>query len=129
MAWIEEAARERLRSELAEALRDPVDLAVSTSESAASRQAVEVLEEIAALSPLVTVSRTPSSGRDPTIEVRGRQKGRVAFVGLPMGYEFPTLVEALRDASVGASALGEELRAQIAGLRTDRRLEVFTAPT
>ena len=129
MAWMREVDRDRLRDELQGMMRSPVELSVSVAENEASVLAVEVLDEIASLSKEISLVRTAPHGLDPTIEVRGRNRGRVAFVGLPMGYEFPTLIDAVRDASLGRSSVAEEIRSEIAAIRSPRRIKVFTTPT
>jgi glutaredoxin-like protein len=50
-------------------------------------------------------------------------------VGLPAGYEFQTLVEALRMIGTGDSGLGEESVARIASVTAPVRLQAFVTPT
>jgi len=58
----------------------------------------------------------------------GRDDG-VRFYGLPTGYEFGSLVEAILDVSRGAVGLAEETRAGLAALEQDVRVRVFSTPT
>jgi len=58
----------------------------------------------------------------------GRDDG-VRFYGLPTGYEFGCLVEAILDVSRGAVGLAEETRAGLAALEQDVRVRVFSTPT
>jgi glutaredoxin-like protein len=69
--------------------------------------------------------------RAPTILFReaGSDRHNVRFVGLPSGYEFQTLVEALRMLGSGESGLGEESAAKVAGLDQPIRMQAFVTPT
>jgi alkyl hydroperoxide reductase subunit AhpF len=68
--------------------------------------------------------------RIPAIAVLGETEDYgVRFYGLPTGYEFGSLVEAILDVSQGASRLSEETRAGLAALDKDVRLRVFSTPT
>jgi glutaredoxin-like protein len=53
---------------------------------------------------------------------------RVRFLGAPGGYEFVSLVEALRLAGGGASHLSETSRGRLAALDAPRTMRVFTTP-
>ena len=53
----------------------------------------------------------------------------VRFYGLPTGYEFGSLVEAILDVSRGESLLADETRAGLAALDKDLRTAVFSTPT
>ena len=68
--------------------------------------------------------------RIPAIAVLGENEDYgVRLYGLPTGYEFGSLVEAIVDVSRGASVLSEETRAGLAALDQDVRLRVFSTPT
>ena len=68
--------------------------------------------------------------RIPAIAVLGEtQDYGVRFYGLPTGYEFGSLVEAILDVSRSASSLSEETRAALAALDRDVTLRVFSTPT
>jgi alkyl hydroperoxide reductase subunit AhpF len=68
--------------------------------------------------------------RIPAIAVLGEsQDPGVRFYGLPTGYEFGCLVEAILDVSRGTSGLSDETRAGLAALESDVRVRVFSTPT
>jgi alkyl hydroperoxide reductase subunit AhpF len=68
--------------------------------------------------------------RIPAIAVLGDHHDYgVRLYGLPTGYEFGMLVEAILDVSRGTSGLADETRAGLAGLDKDLRLRVFSTPT
>jgi glutaredoxin-like protein len=72
------------------------------------RETLDLLREVAELSDKVTVSETPIAGDDdaraagitraPTIVFRrkGETRTNLRFLGMPSGYEFTTLLEAIR---------------------------------
>jgi glutaredoxin-like protein len=115
-------------------------LVLPGSEPAGEEQAtLGLLREVAGSSPRLTVvERTLDAGarergivRTPTILLRehGSDRDNVRFVGLPAGYEFQTLVEAVRMIGTGDSGLGEESLAQIAAVTAPVRLQAFVTPT
>ena len=102
---------------------------------------LQLLREVAETSPRLTVLET-SLGADPdarargivrapTILIREAQSDRhnIRFIGIPSGYEFQTLIEALRMVGTGESGLGEESAAQIATLTEPVHLQSFVTPT
>ena len=91
-------------------LRDPVRLILFTQQNECEycQQTHDLAEEIATLSDLVTVeaydlvadeARAQEYGVDkiPAIVVMGEKDYRIRFFGIPAGYEFPTLLEAILD--------------------------------
>ena len=78
-----------------ELLREPIVLAASVDDSAKSADTLTLLDEIAALSPKVSVTRE-SNERTPSFAIRRPGTDiEVRFAGLPMGHEFTSLVLAL----------------------------------
>ncbi len=76
-------------------VREPVELAASLDDSSKSRQLAELLDEIAALSDLVTVT-TEDNERRPSFAIRRPGTDiSVRFAGIPLGHEFTSLVLAL----------------------------------
>ena len=89
-----------LKAQLAaylERLQHPVQLTVSLDESEASGQMRELVEEVAAASPHVTIAESPTTDtRVPAFSIHvPTDKPRVTFAGMPMGHEFTSLVLAL----------------------------------
>ena len=56
-------------------------------------------------------------------------RDRVRFYGAPVGHELMSLLEAIRMTASGDSGLSADSRAQLAGLTTPVRLQVFFTPT
>ena len=137
---------EEVTAELREAfagLVNPVRLAVFSQALAepVSEEVRRLVEELAALHPLLSAEsrnfvldqeRVQELGieRIPAIAVLGEGTDYgVRLYGLPTGYEFGSLVEAVLDVSRGTSGLSAETRDALAALETDVKLRVFSTPT
>ena len=137
---------EEVTAELREAfggLVNPVRLVVFSQALAepVSEEVRRLVEELAALDPRLSAEsrnfvldqeRVAELGieRIPAIAVLGEQVDHgVRLYGLPTGYEFGSLVEAILDVSRGTSGLSEETRTALAALDRDVRLRVFSTPT
>lgn len=124
-------------------LVQPVRLVVFTQALADpdSEQVRRLLEELAELAPLITVEacnfvldreRVEALGiaRTPAVAVLGADKDYgIRFYGLPSGYEFGTLVDAILDVSSGQSTLSEDTRKALEALPRAVHLQVFSTPT
>jgi NADH-dependent peroxiredoxin subunit F len=86
---------------LLERIHENVELVAFVDEGAKSREVLELIDDIAALSPRVSARRSSSNDgeRVPSFSVSraGTDMG-VRFAGLPMGHEFTSLVLALLQA-------------------------------
>jgi alkyl hydroperoxide reductase subunit F len=79
-----------------EKLQTPIELVASLDGSDAARQMRELLADIAALSPKVSVREDGNDARKPSFSVgRPGEAARIRFAGIPMGHEFTSLVLAL----------------------------------
>jgi alkyl hydroperoxide reductase subunit AhpF len=103
-------------------------------------QTVALVREVAALSdklsfkelnPHVDRAQAEAYGVEltPTVIVEGAKDYGLRFIGIPAGYEFANLIDAIVAASTGQAALAEETRAALAGLGEDVTIKVFTTPT
>jgi glutaredoxin-like protein len=77
----------------------------------------------AALAKKLGVSRIPA------IVVTGEKNHGIRFYGIPSGYEFASLVEAIRLVASADVKLAPETRAFLDGLEADVHLQVFVTPT
>jgi len=125
------------------ALRDPVKLVVFSQSLAAAELCAEneqLVREVAALSDKITVEvLNPAIDREqaarygvdrvPAIVVEGARDYGIRFYGVPTGYEFGNLVDAIVVASIGEPALSEETKTTLAGLSADVDIKVFSTPT
>lgn len=99
-------------------------------------ETLALLRELAALSDKITVTETPIAGDDdaraagisraPTIVFRrkGDTRTNVRFAGLPSGYEFTTLLEAIR--MVASSDVPDD---KVGPLERPVLLQTFVTPT
>ncbi len=65
----------------------------------------------------------------PAAVIMGEKDHGIRFYGIPSGYEFQSLIEALVDVSKGRTALSEKTRQVLASLEKDVRIQVFVTPT
>ena len=142
MSLIGEDVAEQLKAEFKD-LKNPVRLVVF-SQALADPQAEQVkrlVEELGALDSRLSVEsynfvldkqKAESLGikRIPAIAVLGAEKDYgVRFYGLPSGYEFGTLVDAILAVSGGESGLSPETKAALAALDKPVHVQVFSTPT
>lgn len=129
--------RERLKEML-----NPVKLVHFTQELNIEygREAKELVEELAALSAKISVEvynflldkeKAAEYGVDkvPATIVRNGKDYGIRFYGLPAGYEFTNLLDAVLAVSAGDSGLSEQTREKLRGITQPVRLEVFVTPT
>jgi alkyl hydroperoxide reductase subunit AhpF len=68
--------------------------------------------------------------RIPAIAVMGAEKDYgIRFYGIPTGYEFGTLVDAIVDVGGGESGLSPETRDALSKLERPIHIQVFSTPT
>jgi alkyl hydroperoxide reductase subunit AhpF len=141
MPIMSEADRTQVRGLLA-GLTGPVRLVLFTQSlncetCAPTRQ---ILDEVAELSALITVEEhdfplEPSLARDlsidrvPAIAVMGERDHGIRFFGLPAGYEFSSLLNAITLVSNSESGLSEPSRARLRGVVSPLNIQVFVTPT
>jgi len=104
------------------------------------REARQLLEELAALSDQLTLEvynflldkekvAEYAVDKVPATAVRNGKDCGIRFYGLPAGYEFSTLLDAILSVSTGDSGLKPETREKLAKLNEPLHLEVFVTPT
>ena len=142
MALITDDVAAELREEFAR-LKEPVRLAVFSQALAdpESEQVRRLVEELAGLDPRITAEsynfvldtarvEELKIQRIPAIAVLGAEKDHgIRMYGLPSGYEFGSLVDAILDVSSGDSGLSEATRTALADLASPVHLQVFSTPT
>jgi alkyl hydroperoxide reductase subunit AhpF len=65
----------------------------------------------------------------PTMILEGRNAGTLRYVGVPAGYEFAVLLEALGDVSRGSTALSAVTRERLRSLPGPVEVKVLVTPT
>jgi alkyl hydroperoxide reductase subunit AhpF len=145
MALLKDKDREFLTKEFGK-LTEPVKLVYFTQEHECPycETTGQIVSEVAGLSDKITtavydfVADKALAGKYrvdkiPAIVVeRGGDQPRdfgMRFYGIPSGYEFTSLIEAIKDASAGATALAAETKAALATITQPVHIQVFSTPT
>ncbi|MEY2755454.1 MAG: hypothetical protein RJB65_1812 [Actinomycetota bacterium] len=106
-------------------LRFDLVLDASLDDSTTSQQMREMLDELAGLSPRITVS-TSADDRTPSFAIRRAGTDiAVRFAGLPLGHEFTSLVLALLHVGGHPGRAEQATLDQIAALEGDLHFETF----
>jgi glutaredoxin-like protein len=140
MALLSERDRKLIQQRLAE-MQEPVKLVhfTQTLNCELCPKTQKLLAEVAALSEKLTLEvynfqldreKVGHYGIDkvPATIVEGDQDYGVRIYGLPSGYEFPVLLEAILQVSQRASGLAPETAERLRGLRQPVHLEVLVTP-
>lgn len=127
----------------------PVEIAIYTAasdlvvpgrdEPGLERETLELLREVAALNPHLSVKEGRISDEEvrdlnlthtPTILFReqGSLRHNIRFLGLPSGYEFSTLLEVLVMLGTGNSGLKDQFKTQLAQVNTPVHMRAFVTP-
>jgi len=105
------------------------------------RETLGLLREVVALNPNLSLEQRslhadPEAqalglSHAPTILLRekGSQRRNIRFLGLPAGYEFSTLIEALLMLGTGETKLGEKSQADLQKVASPVRMQAFVTPT
>jgi alkyl hydroperoxide reductase subunit AhpF len=142
MSILSERDRAAVSKEL-ERLAGPVKLVVFSQELMAGdlcRQNEQLVREVASLTDKASVEvlnlaidreRAQAYGVDqvPAIVVEGARDYGIRFYGIPSGYEFANLIDAMLVASTGEPALADTTKSALAGLAGDVDIKVFSTPT
>lgn len=106
----------------------PLLLKAYTDGKDASRELVELLEQLAASTDKLTVETVEAEAEDtPCVRVcyaDGTQTG-LAFHGVPGGHEFQSFILGLYNAAGPGQAVDAELQAQIDAIRTPVRMRIL----
>jgi glutaredoxin-like protein len=104
------------------------------------REAKQLLQEVAATSDKISVEvfnflidkeKVAEYGVDkvPATVVRNGKDYGIRFYGIPAGYEFSNLLDAISIVSAGDSGLGEDTKEKLQAITQPLHLEVFVTPT
>jgi alkyl hydroperoxide reductase subunit F len=108
-------------------LREPIELIASLDGSAKSAELATLLDDIAALSDMVSVTQADDDARRPSFLIRRASDAAVAvrFAGIPMGHEFTSLVLALLQVGGHPPKVAPEVLEQVAALDGDFHFETY----
>jgi alkyl hydroperoxide reductase subunit AhpF len=141
MGLIGEADAVEIRERLSE-MANPVRLIHFTQELNLEygREAKQLVEELGGMSDKLSVEicnflldkdRVEEYGIDkvPATVIRDGKDHGIRFYGIPAGYEFSTILDAILAVSRGDSGLKPESREKLAAISEPLHLEVFVTPT
>ncbi|MDP1028352.1 alkyl hydroperoxide reductase subunit F [Sphingomonas sp. KR1UV-12] len=111
-------------------IRTPIELAAAADDSSKSREMMQLLSDIAALSDKVTIVHGDDDARRPSFLIRriGTDVA-VRFAGIPLGHEFTSLILALLQVGGHPPRLAPEMIEQIAALDGDYEFETYFSLT
>jgi alkyl hydroperoxide reductase subunit F len=107
-------------------LQRPITLIASLDDGASSGELRALLQDIAALSDMVTFSESGTDARKPSFVItREGEANGVRFAGIPMGHEFTSLVLALLWTGGHPPKVEADVIEQIKALDGDYAFEVY----
>jgi glutaredoxin-like protein len=137
-----ESHANRLKTDLANALVNPVTLTIFTQEIECEycRETRELVEEVGSLNEKIRVQvfdllkdKEKASeyqiDKVPAVVVEGSKKSRIAFYGVPAGYEFNTFIKDIVQASRGETELSAATRRALGDIKRPVHMQVFVTPT
>jgi len=142
MPVLKEREKKLISEKLSRELEKDVRLVVFTQDFECEYCATnrELMEDLASLSDKIKLEvfdfekdyeKAQRWGIDkiPATAVFGVREYGIRFFGLPMGYEFPTLIDAIIDASRGTTKLQPAIKEKIKSIREPVHIQVFVTPT
>ena len=141
---IEDSILNQVKDMLSEQLEDDVTLHMFTSKGHCllCNETLSLVEQVAAQSDKVKVDHCECENLDnekakkykierhPAIVIEGKAKGLVRFFGIPSGYEFSSLIQAIIDVSKGGDLnLDDETIEEVKAIDRPVHLQVFVTPT
>ena len=150
MPIIPETDREAVKREFRKDLKKDVTLRLFTQGSSlltipgrecpTCPQTQELMEELASLSPKLHLEiydfysqaeerAKYSVERIPAVVMGEDGNSRVKFYGVPMGYEFATILEDIKILSRGVSPLGMDARKKLRKVNQPVHIQVFVTPS
>jgi glutaredoxin-like protein len=141
MAFIQESDKAVIKEKLSE-MRSEVTLKYFTQEMECEfcRETHDLLQELAALDEKIKLeifdfTRNADEAKKykidkiPATVVMNSTDFGIRFYGIPAGYEFSSLLDAIIMVSEGESGLSQESKDLLKGLKSPVHLQVFVTPT
>ncbi len=139
---LSDAQKEHVVKHFAAELTNDVELIVFTQEleCAFCKETRELVFELGTLSPKIKTKVYDfilhgeevikyNIKRIPAIAIVGKKDYGMRYYGLPAGYEFSVLVDAIIDVSKGAAALPESIKQKLVEIKKPVHIQVFVSPT
>lgn len=128
--------------EMLRAVKQPVKLTVFTDEERCDycEETRNLIEEISSLSDQLSfetydrhehpeVASAFGIDKAPAVAITGAKDYGIRLYGIPSGYEFGSLLEAIKMVAEGESGLAPATRQTVAKLKDPVHIQVFTTPT
>jgi len=141
MAFIKDSDKKQLEEQF-EKLSDKVKLIVFTQEIECMycKETRELMKEVSSLSEKINMEvynfvldkekvEEYKIDKIPAVVVEGKKDYGVRFYGIPMGYEFSSLIEAIYAVSNGKSGLSKKTKEEIKKLDKPVHIQVFVTLT
>ena len=97
------------------------------------REVAECSDRVAVEVYNLHIDREKAAGygvdRVPAVVVEGARDYGIRFFGIPAGYEFSNLIDAMQVAASGEPKLSPETLERVRGLTNPVHIQVFTTPT
>lgn len=142
MPLLSDKDRQFLEDHFKNNLKSPVTLTFFTQTIACQycRETEQILQEVASLSDKLTletfnfitdkeVAEQYGVDKIPATVVRSDKDYGIRFYGIPSGYEFTSLIEAIVDVSRGKTALSDKTLQALKSIREPVHIQVFVTPT
>lgn len=142
MPLLKDKDKKYLEDEFKKHLKNEVTLYVFTSEDDCQYcdQTIQIAQELEETSELIRVEKlgldsdkAKSWGieKAPTtvVTLKGDEHARVKYIGIPMGYEFSSLVEDIRRMSRNDPELEPAVQKKLEGVDKPVKIQVFVTPT
>lgn len=122
---LEASLKDQLKSYLVN-VKQPIELIASLDDGAKSAELRDLLNEIAALSDMISASFSGEDARKPSFLIRRAGTDiAVRFAGIPLGHEFTSLVLALLQVGGHPPRLSEDVIEQVRALDGDFLFETY----
>jgi glutaredoxin-like protein len=141
-AMIADNDREKLRLYLEKGMKDDVRLVMFTQEVECEfcRETREIVQLLSSLSGKIKAevydfvadaerARELKVDKIPALVPLGKRDYGIRFYGIPSGYEFMSLVDAIIDVSTGTADLSEGTKRAIKAISRPIHIQVFVTPT
>ena len=142
MSLIPDDKKELLRNELNEKMENPVRIVMFTQELECRfcSDTRQLIQAFAALNDKITIEvydfvadsdKAKEYGIDkiPALAIIGKKDYGVRIYGIPYGYEFQTLIEAVINVSKGKTDLSDKTKAILAEVKAPVHIQVFVTLT
>ncbi|MGX6978029.1 alkyl hydroperoxide reductase subunit F [Vagococcus elongatus] len=112
-----------------ELLESDIVINLSVDDQASSKEMLAFVEEVAQLSPKITVAKV-SLERTPSFSINNLQEDSgITFAGIPLGHEFTSFVLALLQVGGRKPKIEENLIEQIKKINTPLKFETYVSLT